>query len=180
MWLQVPSFPRARPRMRRREVWVAALNLTSIEAHSHTLSNFLTDQTLEASTRKPRGKVNESQKYHQTKIIKCITLIITTVRNPATRSLMSATLTALSAAVGSVTWLPALLCTDEPTLVAGTAVLHALSRLGRAREAGQGCSWLSHLAARARVHRRTDARRLDGRPSALSLRVAAREGPHRC
>ncbi len=35
MWLQVPSFPRARPRMCRREVWVAALNL--IEAHSHTL-----------------------------------------------------------------------------------------------------------------------------------------------
>ncbi len=35
-WLQVPSFPRARPRMCRSEVWVAALNL--IEAHSHTLS----------------------------------------------------------------------------------------------------------------------------------------------
>ena len=32
IWLQVPSFPRARPRMYRREVWVAALNL--IEAHS--------------------------------------------------------------------------------------------------------------------------------------------------
>ena len=27
IWLQVPSFPRARPRMCRREVWVAALNL---------------------------------------------------------------------------------------------------------------------------------------------------------
>jgi hypothetical protein len=27
IWLQVPSFPRARPRMYRREVWVAALNL---------------------------------------------------------------------------------------------------------------------------------------------------------
>ncbi len=27
VWLQVPSFPRARPRMCRREVWVAALNL---------------------------------------------------------------------------------------------------------------------------------------------------------
>jgi hypothetical protein len=26
-WLQVPSFPRARPRMCRREDWVAALNL---------------------------------------------------------------------------------------------------------------------------------------------------------
>ena len=38
IWLQVPSFPRARPRMCRREVWVAALNL--IEAHSHTLSSF--------------------------------------------------------------------------------------------------------------------------------------------
>jgi hypothetical protein len=37
IWLQVPSFPRARPRMCRREVWVAALNL--IEAHSHTLSS---------------------------------------------------------------------------------------------------------------------------------------------
>jgi hypothetical protein len=37
-WLQVPSFPRARPRMCRREVWVAALDL--IEAHSHTLSSF--------------------------------------------------------------------------------------------------------------------------------------------
>jgi hypothetical protein len=37
-WLQVPSFPRARPRMYRREDWVAALNL--IEAHSHTLSSF--------------------------------------------------------------------------------------------------------------------------------------------
>ena len=35
IWLQVPSFPLARPRMCRREVWVAALNL--IEAHSHTL-----------------------------------------------------------------------------------------------------------------------------------------------
>jgi hypothetical protein len=31
IWLQVPSFPRARPRMCRRAVWVAALNL--IEAH---------------------------------------------------------------------------------------------------------------------------------------------------
>ena len=31
IWLQVPSFPRARPRMCRREVWVAAPNL--IEAH---------------------------------------------------------------------------------------------------------------------------------------------------
>ena len=31
-------FSRARPRMCRREVWVAALNL--IEAHSHTLSSF--------------------------------------------------------------------------------------------------------------------------------------------
>jgi hypothetical protein len=45
IWLQVPSFPRARPRRMcrgRREVWVAALNL--IEAHwhrdSHTLSSF--------------------------------------------------------------------------------------------------------------------------------------------
>ena len=39
VWLQVPSFPRARPRMYRREVWVAALSL--IEAHSHTpLLNF--------------------------------------------------------------------------------------------------------------------------------------------
>ncbi len=38
IWLQVPSFPRARPRMCRREDWVAALNL--IEAHSHTLSRF--------------------------------------------------------------------------------------------------------------------------------------------
>ena len=38
IWLQVPSFPRARPRMCRREDWVAALNL--IEAHSHTLSSF--------------------------------------------------------------------------------------------------------------------------------------------
>ena len=27
MWLQAPSFPRARPRMYRREVWAAALNL---------------------------------------------------------------------------------------------------------------------------------------------------------
>ncbi len=27
IWLQVPSFPRARPRMCRREDWVAALNL---------------------------------------------------------------------------------------------------------------------------------------------------------
>ncbi len=36
-WLQVPSFPRARPRMCRREVWVAALKLSLnlIEAHSH-------------------------------------------------------------------------------------------------------------------------------------------------
>ncbi len=34
-----PVSPRARPRMCRREVWVAALNL--IEAHSHTLSRFL-------------------------------------------------------------------------------------------------------------------------------------------
>jgi hypothetical protein len=34
-----PVFPRARPRMCRREVWVAALSL--IEAHSHTLSSFL-------------------------------------------------------------------------------------------------------------------------------------------
>jgi hypothetical protein len=32
------SFPRARSRMCRREVWVAALSL--IEAHSHTLSSF--------------------------------------------------------------------------------------------------------------------------------------------
>ena len=39
IWLQVPSFPRAaRPRMYRREVWVAALNL--IEARSHTLCSF--------------------------------------------------------------------------------------------------------------------------------------------
>ena len=38
IWLQVPSFPRTRPRMCRREDWVAALNL--IEAHSHTLSSF--------------------------------------------------------------------------------------------------------------------------------------------
>ena len=38
MWLQVPRFPRARRRMCRREIWVAALNL--IEAHSHTLSSF--------------------------------------------------------------------------------------------------------------------------------------------
>ena len=38
IWLQVPSFPRARPRMCRREDWVAALNL--IEARSHTLSSF--------------------------------------------------------------------------------------------------------------------------------------------
>ena len=38
IWLQVPSFPRARPRMCRREDWVAALSL--IEAHSHTLSSF--------------------------------------------------------------------------------------------------------------------------------------------
>ena len=38
IWLQVPSFPRARPRMYRREVWVAAINL--IEAHSHTLCSF--------------------------------------------------------------------------------------------------------------------------------------------
>ncbi len=37
-WLQAPSFPRARPRMCRREVLVAALGL--IEAHSHTLSSF--------------------------------------------------------------------------------------------------------------------------------------------
>ena len=29
IWLQVPSFPRARPRMYRREVWVASLNRTS-------------------------------------------------------------------------------------------------------------------------------------------------------
>jgi hypothetical protein len=36
IWLQVPGFPCARPRMCRLEVWVAALNL--IEAHSHTLS----------------------------------------------------------------------------------------------------------------------------------------------
>ena len=41
IWLQVPSFPRARPRMYRREVWVAALNL--IEAHSHTLDMQLLD-----------------------------------------------------------------------------------------------------------------------------------------
>ena len=47
IWLQVPSFPRARPRMYRREVWVAALNL--IEAHSHTLCSFKADQT------SPRG-----------------------------------------------------------------------------------------------------------------------------
>jgi hypothetical protein len=38
IWLQVPSFPRARPRMCHREVWDAALNL--IEAHSRTLSSF--------------------------------------------------------------------------------------------------------------------------------------------
>ena len=38
IWLQVPSFPRACPRMYRREVWVAAINL--IEAHSHTLCSF--------------------------------------------------------------------------------------------------------------------------------------------
>ena len=38
IWLQVPRFPRARPRMYRREVWVA-LNL--IEAHSHALCSFL-------------------------------------------------------------------------------------------------------------------------------------------
>ncbi len=38
IWLQVPSFPRARPRMYRLEVWVAARNL--IEARSHTLSSF--------------------------------------------------------------------------------------------------------------------------------------------
>jgi hypothetical protein len=37
IWLQVPSFPRARPSMCRREDRVAALNL--IEAHSHTLSS---------------------------------------------------------------------------------------------------------------------------------------------
>ena len=37
IWLQVPSFPRARPRMCRREDWVAALSL--IEAHSHTLKS---------------------------------------------------------------------------------------------------------------------------------------------
>ena len=37
IWLQVPSFPRARPRMCRREFWVAALNL--IEAHSHICPN---------------------------------------------------------------------------------------------------------------------------------------------
>ena len=38
IWLQVPSLPRARPRMYRREVWVAACNtaLNLIEAHSHT------------------------------------------------------------------------------------------------------------------------------------------------
>jgi hypothetical protein len=34
-----PVFPRTRPRMCRREVWVAALKL--IEAHSHTPSRFL-------------------------------------------------------------------------------------------------------------------------------------------
>ncbi len=39
IWLQVPSFPRARPACgHRREDRVAALNL--IEAHSHTLSSF--------------------------------------------------------------------------------------------------------------------------------------------
>ncbi len=38
IWLQLSSFPRARPRMCRREDQVAALNL--IEAHSHTLSSF--------------------------------------------------------------------------------------------------------------------------------------------
>ena len=41
-WLQVPSFPRARARMYRREVWVAAINLIEVwkEAHSHTLCSF--------------------------------------------------------------------------------------------------------------------------------------------
>jgi hypothetical protein len=39
IWLQVPSFPRARPRMCRREVWVAALNL--IEAHSGSLTYYV-------------------------------------------------------------------------------------------------------------------------------------------
>jgi hypothetical protein len=39
-WLEVPSFPRARPCMCRREVWVAALNLIEAPSHSHTLSSF--------------------------------------------------------------------------------------------------------------------------------------------
>jgi hypothetical protein len=38
IWLQVPSFPRARPRMYRPEVWVKVAALNLIEAHSHTLS----------------------------------------------------------------------------------------------------------------------------------------------
>jgi hypothetical protein len=33
-------FPRARPRMYRREVWVAALNLIEAHWHSHTLCSF--------------------------------------------------------------------------------------------------------------------------------------------
>ena len=41
IWLQVSSFSRARPRMCRRGVWVAALKL--IEAHSHTLDRQFLD-----------------------------------------------------------------------------------------------------------------------------------------
>ena len=57
IWLQVPSFPRARPRMYRREVWVAALSL--IEAHSHTLCSFKADQTLEWRWELPRASLKE-------------------------------------------------------------------------------------------------------------------------
>ncbi len=46
-WLQVPSFPHARPRMCRREVLVAALSL--IEAHSHTLLKQFPSQDLVGS-----------------------------------------------------------------------------------------------------------------------------------
>jgi hypothetical protein len=63
IWLQVPTasgrFPRARPRMYRREVWVAAISL--IEAHSHALCSFQTDQTLETLVREypeTSGKIN--------------------------------------------------------------------------------------------------------------------------
>ena len=62
--LQVPSFPRARPRMYRHgrdsEVWVAALNL--IEAHSHTLMQFLGGSNFRDGTRVPAGNLGGKTK----------------------------------------------------------------------------------------------------------------------